>query len=411
VADAAVVGLGSAARSRRFLVAGVVIVGALSLAPSRRRGLGLRPERDRGRDLPGPLGPSAEQPLGTDTLGAMCGHGSSTARAPRSSSGARHGVSLTIGMTIGLLAGYFGGLVDAVLMWIVDLFLTMPSLLLLIVLATVLLPSILTIPLVIGVTGWTTFARSVRGEVLTLRERDYVQAARALGAPDARIIARHLLPGVLRGVIILAALGMSGAIIVRGPLVPGPASAATPSGPDGERCADVHAVALRLVVVLARRSRCRHRVQPDRRPDRRARPTARMSRFGRRRPRAACGLRSAADRHPQATPRRGAPRRAASCAAPRPRTRTRRSGEGARDLRSIEQMLFNTLVDYDAGIEHRPRARGVVDDQPRRASPDLHPGATSTSHGAAVHRRRRRDSPERILKPSVHSLGAEFFQA
>src|SRR5207249_11171883 len=111
-------------------------------------------------------------------------------------------------------AGYFGGLVDAVLMWVVDLFLTMPSLLLLIVLATVLPPSIFTIPLVIGLLGWTTFGRTVRGEVLTLRERDYVQAARALGATDARIIVRHLVPGVLPGVIVLAALGMSGAIIV-----------------------------------------------------------------------------------------------------------------------------------------------------------------------------------------------------
>jgi len=67
---------------------------------------------------------------------------------------------------------------------------------------------------VIGLLGWTTFGRTVRGEVLTLRERDYVQAARALGATDARIIVRHLVPGVLPGVIVLAALGMSGAIIV-----------------------------------------------------------------------------------------------------------------------------------------------------------------------------------------------------
>src|SRR5439155_1524022 len=83
------------------------------------------------------------------------------------------------------------------LMWLVDLVLTMPSLLLLIVLATIFPPSILTIPLVIGAIGWTTFARTVRGDVLSLRERDYVQAALALGASDARIILRHLLPGGL----------------------------------------------------------------------------------------------------------------------------------------------------------------------------------------------------------------------
>src|SRR5207245_3358846 len=121
-------------------------------------------------------------------------------------------LNLGIGVTVGLAAGYFGGVVDAMLMWLVDLVLTMPQLLLLIVLATVLPPSLLTVPLVIGVVGWTTFARTVRGEVLSLRERDYLLAARALGASHGRIMLRHLLPGVLPGVVVLAALGMSGAI-------------------------------------------------------------------------------------------------------------------------------------------------------------------------------------------------------
>jgi peptide/nickel transport system permease protein len=121
-------------------------------------------------------------------------------------------VSVVIGVTVGLLAGYFGGAVDAALMWIVDLVLTLPTLLLLIVLGTILPPSLLTIPLVIGVVGWTTFARTVRGEVLSLKEREYLIAARALGASHARIILRHLLPGVLPGVIGLAALGAAGAI-------------------------------------------------------------------------------------------------------------------------------------------------------------------------------------------------------
>jgi peptide/nickel transport system permease protein len=87
-------------------------------------------------------------------------------------------------------------------------------LLLLIVLSAVLPPSLFTVPLVIGLVGWTTFARTVRGEVLSLRERDYVVAARALGASHGRIIWRHLLPGVLPGVVVLAALGMSGAIAI-----------------------------------------------------------------------------------------------------------------------------------------------------------------------------------------------------
>ena len=163
----------------------------------------------------GPLAPGGGHLLGTDTLGrdvwARLVYG---ARTSLFVGGLAMAVSLAIGMTAGLVAGYFGGVTDATLMWIVDLVLTMPSLLLLIVLATVLPPSLLTIPLVIGAIGWTTFARTVRGEVLSLRERDYISAARALGASDRRIILRHLLPGVLPGVVVLAALGMSGAIVV-----------------------------------------------------------------------------------------------------------------------------------------------------------------------------------------------------
>lgn len=161
----------------------------------------------------GPLPPGPEHPLGTDTLGrdvwARLAYGARTSLVVGSLAMAE---SLILGVTIGLLAGYFGGRIDAALMWCVDLVLTMPTLLLLIVLATVLPPSLLTIPLVIGIVGWTTFARTVRGEVLSLKEREYLLAARALGATHGRILLRHLLPGVLPGVLVLAALGMSGAI-------------------------------------------------------------------------------------------------------------------------------------------------------------------------------------------------------
>jgi peptide/nickel transport system permease protein len=161
----------------------------------------------------GPQAPGGAHLLGTDTLGrdvwARLAYGARTSLAV---GGLALVTSLAIGVTVGLVGGYFGGMVDATLMWVVDLVLTMPALLLLIVLATVLPPSLLTIPLVIGLVGWTTFARTVRGEVLSLRERDYVLAAQALGASHGRILFRHLLPGVLPGVIVLAALGMSGAI-------------------------------------------------------------------------------------------------------------------------------------------------------------------------------------------------------
>jgi len=216
VADAAVVGLGSLRRSRRFLAAGLVLVGMLGVAAVLAPWLtGYDPDAIVVPSYHGPLPPGGGHVLGTDTLGrdvwSRLAYG---ARTSLFVGALAMGISLAIGTVAGLVAGYFGGLVDATLMWIVDLVLTMPSLLLLIVLATVLPPSILTIPLVIGIIGWTTFARTVRGEVLSLRERDYVLAARALGASHARIMLRHLLPGVVPGVIVLAALGMSGAIVV-----------------------------------------------------------------------------------------------------------------------------------------------------------------------------------------------------
>ena len=212
----ALTGLGSSRRSRRLLAAGIALVVLLGFTALTAPWLtGYDPDAMVVTSYRGPLAPGGGHPLGTDTLGrdvwARLVYG---ARTSLFVGGLAMVVSLAIGMTAGLVAGYFGGVTDAALMWVVDLVLTMPSLLLLIVLATVLPPSLLTIPLVIGAIGWTTFARTVRGEVLSLRERDYIVAARALGASDRRIILRHLLPGVLPGVVVLAALGMSGAIVV-----------------------------------------------------------------------------------------------------------------------------------------------------------------------------------------------------
>jgi peptide/nickel transport system permease protein len=206
--------MGDGGRGRGLLIAGATLVAAIVLLALLAPYLTpYDPDVTVVARYTGPAPPSAAHPLGTDTLGrdvwARIVFGARTSLAVAVLAML---VSLGIGVTVGLVAGYFGRWLDTACMWIVDLVLTLPTLLLLIVLATVLPPSLLTIPLVIGLVGWTTFARTVRGEVLSLRERDYVLAARALGASHAWIIVRHLLPGALPSVLALAALGMSGAI-------------------------------------------------------------------------------------------------------------------------------------------------------------------------------------------------------
>jgi peptide/nickel transport system permease protein len=105
-------------------------------------------------------------------------------------------ISMVIGSLVGLVAGYFGGWIDVILMRLTDWFLVIPFLPLAIVLAAILGRSLFVIALVIGVTTWPATARVVRAQVLTLKERPYVERARALGAGDRQIIGRHILPNV-----------------------------------------------------------------------------------------------------------------------------------------------------------------------------------------------------------------------
>jgi len=127
-------------------------------------------------------------------------------------------VASLLGLVLGLLAGYYGRWLDAVLMRLADVTLAFPSLLLLIAIAAAVTPSLPVVFVVIGVVGWAGMARLVRGQVLALRGLDYVQAARALGARDARILSRHLLPGVLAPVTVAATLGVGGAIMAEAAL-------------------------------------------------------------------------------------------------------------------------------------------------------------------------------------------------
>jgi peptide/nickel transport system permease protein len=123
------------------------------------------------------------------------------------------GIAVLLGTVIGTLAAYYGGRVDEALMRFVDLMLNFPRFFLLLTLIALLRPSIWVIMAVIGFTGWMGLARLVRGEILSLREREFVQGARALGAPDARIMFRHILPNALVPVLVSATLGVAAAIL------------------------------------------------------------------------------------------------------------------------------------------------------------------------------------------------------
>jgi peptide/nickel transport system permease protein len=128
------------------------------------------------------------------------------------------GISLAIGVLLGSAAGYYGGWIDALVMRFVDVMLCFPTFFLILAIIAFWEPSIWKIMLVIGVTSWMGVARLVRAEFLSLRERDYVQAAVALGGKDARVIFRHILPNSLAPVLVNATLGVAGAILVESSL-------------------------------------------------------------------------------------------------------------------------------------------------------------------------------------------------
>ncbi|HAJ38338.1 MAG TPA: peptide ABC transporter permease [Chloroflexi bacterium] len=127
-------------------------------------------------------------------------------------------ISVTIGVVVGALAGFLGGWTDAILSRLVDTLMSFPIIALLIVLAAVLGPSLLTTVVVIGVTVWSRYARVVRADVMSLRERDFIVAAYASGVRNWRIIWRHLVPNALGPVIVLASLGIGGIIILEAAL-------------------------------------------------------------------------------------------------------------------------------------------------------------------------------------------------
>lgn len=128
------------------------------------------------------------------------------------------GIATSIGLVLGLVSGYFGRIVDEIIMRGVDVMLCFPSFFLILAVIAFLEPSLTNIMVVIGLTGWMGVARLVRAETLTIRERDYVLAARAAGAGPVRIIFRHILPNALAPVLVSATLGVAGAILTESSL-------------------------------------------------------------------------------------------------------------------------------------------------------------------------------------------------
>ena len=127
-------------------------------------------------------------------------------------------VALFLGVTLGLLAGYYGRWVDETIMRLADVTLAFPTLLLLIAMVAALEPSLTVVFVTVGVVGWAGMARLVRGQVLVVRQLEYIQAIRSLGGSDLRVMWRHVLPNVVAPVVISATLGIAGAIMAEAAL-------------------------------------------------------------------------------------------------------------------------------------------------------------------------------------------------
>jgi len=178
------------------------------------------PDDPWAQNLPDRLvGPSWRHPLGLDELGRdLLARLFAGARISLSVGLAVVSVSATIGILVGSLAGYIGGRFDDIVGRVMDILLAFPGILLAIALVAVLGPSLSNVVLALVTIGWVSYARLVRGQVLKVRELDYVEAARALGAPASRVLARHVIPATLSAVTVQATLGMAGAIIAEASL-------------------------------------------------------------------------------------------------------------------------------------------------------------------------------------------------
>lgn len=158
--------------------------------------------------------PNMKYPLGTDNLGRCI--------LSRLIYGTRIslrigvivvGINSIVGTILGLAAGYFGGIIDEIIMRVVDIMLAIPGIVAALLIAGLLGPSLFNIMLALTIVGWTSYARVVRGSVLSIKEKEFVKAEKALGAGDMRIMFYHILPNILAPILVMATLGMGHVIL------------------------------------------------------------------------------------------------------------------------------------------------------------------------------------------------------
>jgi peptide/nickel transport system permease protein len=161
------------------------------------------------------ISPNEKHPMGTDQLGRDV--------LSRIVYGARVSIAATtiatimimiLGLMIGAIAGYSGGIIDQIIMRIVDILLAFPNLILTIAIAGILGPSLLNLIIAMTATGWVGYSRIVRGSVLSVKEKEFIEAARAMGCSNSYIITRHVIPNIISPVIVIAAINMGHTILM-----------------------------------------------------------------------------------------------------------------------------------------------------------------------------------------------------
>ena len=200
-----------------FFIGAVILIALVSvaaLAPV------LAPYNPTQQNLENDLASSSrDHPLGTDKLGrdllSRILYGSRVSLLVGITTVT---ISMLIGLVVGSLSGYFGGWMDQLLMRLVDVLMAFPGILLAIAFTAVLGPGLDHVVLALSLIGWTGYARLVRGEILALREREFIHAAQALGGSPARVVLLHMLPNLLPSLLIQATFGMAAAMIAEGSL-------------------------------------------------------------------------------------------------------------------------------------------------------------------------------------------------